>query len=75
MTGVILTPFTSIKFIWTAPNVFETSAQVGSSDSLKKRWYFSCFEIVSFVISTSTGWKKKKSQNLMNIFSTFVYVG
>lgn len=41
----------------------------------KKRWYFSCFEIVSFVISTGTGWKKKKSQNLMNIFSTFVYVG
>lgn len=37
MTGVILTPFTSIKFIWTAPNVFETSAQVGSSDSLKKK--------------------------------------
>lgn len=35
MTGVILTPVTSIKFIWTAPNVFETSAQVGSSLVLK----------------------------------------
>lgn len=74
MTGVILTPFTSIKFIWTAPNVFETSAQVGSSDSLKKRWYFSCFEIV-FICNFYWHWVEKEEKPKFNIFSTFVHVG
>ncbi len=59
MTGVILTLVTSIKSIWTAPKVFETSAQVGSS----------------LVSKLFHGRKRKKSQNLMNISFTFVYVG